>query len=42
MKLPALRLGVLALACLLTSACHDRPEPAKPITGTPLVCWIDY
>lgn len=42
MNMRALRYGALALACLLTSACKDRPEPVKPIAATPIVCCIDF
>ena len=42
MRLRALRYGAVALACLLASACKDRPEPVKPIASTPLVCFIDF
>ena len=42
MSMRALRCGAVALACLLASACKDRPEPAKPIAATPLLCCIDY
>ncbi len=42
MKMLALRYGVLALACLLATACKDRPDPVKPIAATPIVCCIDF
>jgi hypothetical protein len=37
-----LRLGAVALACLLASACKGRQEPVKPIASMPIVCFIDY
>ena len=42
MNMRALRYGAIALACLLTTACRERPEPVKPITANPLVCFIDF
>ena len=42
MKMPVLRYGAVALACLVLAACKDRPEPVKPIASLPLVCCIDF
>ncbi|MFC5512755.1 hypothetical protein ACFPOU_16730 [Massilia jejuensis] len=42
MNTRVLRYGAMVLACLLASACKDRPEPVKPIAATPLVCCIDF
>ena len=38
----SLRWSVVALACLLASACKERQEPVKPIAPTPLVIFIDH
>ena len=33
--------SALACACLLATGCREHNEPAKPITRSPLVIFID-
>lgn len=42
MKMRTLRYGALALACLLASACKERPGPVKPIASMPIICGIAF